>query len=270
MFLKIKNCAEQIKKITNFTPRVAVVLGSGLGEYANKITKVCEIPYNEINGFPTSTVAGHNGRFVFGYVDEVPVVIMQGRVHYYEGYSMSDVVLPIRVMGLLGAKTLVLTNAAGGINQNFNVGDFMVITDHISTFVKSVLIGENITELGTRFPDMSEVYDKKLANDIMSFSPSIKSGVYTQLTGPQYETPAEIRMLKILGADAVGMSTVCEAVAAKHMGMKVAGISLITNMATGINKTPLSHKEVQDTAERVKNDFQNLLTHTILKAGEIQ
>ena len=219
-----------------------------------------------------SPVAGHQGRFVFGYVKGVPVVAMQGRVHYYEGYPITDVVLPVRLMGLLGAKTVILTNAAGGVNYNFQPGNLMMITDHITTAVPSPLIGENIEELGTRFPDMSEVYNKELQEIIRQAARtekiSLQQGVYMQLTGPAYETPAEIRMCRILGADAVGMSTACEAMAARHMGMKVCGISCITNMAAGMNLQPLNHKEVQETADRVSGEFKRLVTEMIRMIGE--
>ena len=193
------------------------------------------INYADIEGFPVSTVKGHKGRFVFAHVEGVPMVIMQGRVHYYEGYPMSDVVLPTRLMGLLGAKKIILTNAAGCVNYNFKPGDFMLITDHITTAVPNPLIGENIDELGTRFPDMSEVYAPELQEKVRKAAEKLQvplqEGVYMQFTGPSYETPAEIRMCRTWGGDAAGMSTACEAVAANHMGMKVCGISCITNLA---------------------------------------
>ncbi len=266
---KLLKCYENVKKIIpqDFIPKVALVLGSGLGNYAEDIETVCTINYSDIEGFPRSTVQGHKGRFIFGYENNVPLVIMQGRVHFYEGYEMSDVVLPIRLMKMLGAEMLFLTNASGGINKNFNPGDFMLITDHISNFVKSSLIGENIDELGVRFPDMSEVYNKELREIIKSVakenSIELKEGVYIQLTGPNYETPAEVRMCGILGADAVGMSTVCEAMAANHMGMKVCGISCISNMASGISENPLNHKEVQEVADKKASLFKKLVSSSI-------
>lgn len=264
---KLVKCAEIVKEKANFKPEVALVLGSGLGEYAKNMDVKAEIPYSEIDGFPVSTVAGHDGRFLFGYVNDVPVVLMKGRVHFYEGYEMTDVVMPTRIMGLLEAKKLILTNAAGGVNTAFEPGDLMMITDHISTFVKSPLIGPNLEELGPRFPDMSHVYDPKLCEKIREASQklgiSLREGVYVQCTGPNYETPAEIRMMRTLGADAVGMSTVCEAMAANHMGMKVCGISCITNMAAGILDQPLDHKEVQEVADRVKEKFEKLVTEII-------
>ena len=235
--------------------------------YADVILFHTTVDYTEIEGFPVSTVTGHKGRFVFGYVGDVPVVIMQGRVHYYEGYPMSDVVLPTRLMGLLGAKKLLLTNAAGGINENFRPGDFMMLTDHIATGVPSPLIGPNLDDLGPRFPDMSEVYSHRIQDVIRNAASEceidLKEGVYVQLTGPNYETPAEVRMCKIWGGDAVGMSTACEAMAARHMGMEIGGISCITNLAAGISKEKLDHKEVQETADRVSKDFKRLVTKII-------
>lgn len=269
VYKKLIHCFESIQNKIPLTPKIALVLGSGLGDYAEEIKVVDTLDYKQIEQFPQSTVSGHKGRFVFGYVGEVPVVIMQGRVHYYEGYPMTDVVLPIRLMKLMGAEVLFLTNASGGVNKTYHAGDFMIINDHISTFIPSPLMGENINQLGTRFPDMSEVYNKKIRQDIKlaaeKLNISVQEGVYVQLTGPQYETPTEIQMVHTLGADAVGMSTVCEAIAANHMGMKVCGISCITNMASGITKTPLSHTEVKETADRVAPLFKQLVTQAILQ-----
>ncbi len=269
MYQKLKTCLESVRAKTDFQPAAGLVLGSGLGDYADRIEVIQTIDYAEIEGFPRSTVKGHKGRFVFGRVGTVPVVIMQGRVHYYEGYPMSDVVLPVRLMGLLGIKTLVLTNAAGGINPDFRPGDFMMITDHITTGVPSPLIGANPNPLGPRFPDMSEVYSKRLQQVIRTCAEecaiSLKEGVYVQLTGPNYETPAEIRMCRGWGGDAVGMSTACEAMAARHMGLEVCGISCITNLAAGLSQVQLDHKEVQETADRVSGDFKKLITAVIEK-----
>lgn len=264
---KLFSCLESLKKKTDFKPEVALVLGSGLGDYAEHIEVKETVDYKDLEGFPVSTVAGHKGRFVFGYIGSVPVVIMQGRVHYYEGYLMTDVVLPTRLMGMMGAKKLFLTNAAGGVNPNFKPGDFMMITDHITTGIPSPLIGPNIEELGSRFPDMSEVYSRRLREVIRASAEKcgidLQEGVYVQFTGPAYETPAEVRMAAIWGGDAVGMSTACEAMAARHMGIEVCGISCITNMAAGISKQELNHKEVQETADRVAKSFKKLVTEII-------
>ena len=268
MYNKLLGCLASVRKKTNFIPEVALILGSGLGDFADEIKIVDTVDYNDIEGFPVSTVKGHKGRFVFGYVEDTPVVIMQGRVHYYEGYPMADVVLPTRLMGMMGAKKILLTNAAGGSNPNFKPGDLMIITDHITTAVPSPLIGPNVEELGTRFPDMSEVYSKRLQGVIEACANEcgieMQKGVYVQFTGPNYETPAEIRLAQNWGADAVGMSTACEAMVARHMGMEVCGISCITNMAAGISKVQLDHKEVQETADRVSAAFKNLVAKVVV------
>lgn len=273
-FEKINHCLEQIRSKTDFEPLMAVVLGSGLGGYASKMEVVCEIPYSEIDGFPVSTVQGHDGRFLFGYVESVPIVAMKGRVHFYEGYAIDDVVLPIRTMGLLGAKYILLTNAAGGIDFDFEPGDLMLIEDHISSFIRSPLIGENIEELGVRFPDMSRVYDLKLCDCIRKAASfegiDIKAGSYLQTSGPQFETPTEIKMFRALGASAVGMSTVVEAIAAHHMGMRVCGISCISNMAAGILDQPLTHSEVQITADKVAHKFERLVSGLIKEVGRLK
>lgn len=268
MYNKLLSCLKSVRTRTDFIPEVGIILGSGLGDYADSVKIDSVVEYKDITGFPVSTVKGHKGRFVFGYVENTPVVIMQGRVHYYEGYAMSDVVLPVRLMGMMGAGKILLTNAAGGINPEFNAGDFMIITDHITTGVPSPLIGPNIDELGTRFPDMSEVYSSRIRSIIKTAAAECgitpQEGVYVQFTGPNYETPAEIRMAARWGGDAVGMSTACEAMAARHMGLEVAGISCITNMAAGISKTPLNHKEVQEIADRVSSQFKELVTKVIV------
>ena len=273
-FEKINHCLEQIRSKTDFEPLMAVVLGSGLGGYASKMEVVCEIPYSEIDGFPVSTVQGHDGRFLFGYVEGVPIVAMKGRVHFYEGYAIDDVVLPIRTMGLLGAKYILLTNAAGGIDLDFEPGDLMLIEDHISSFIRSPLIGGNIEELGVRFPDMSRVYDLKLCECIRRAASSegigIKEGTYLQTSGPQFETPTEIKMFRTLGASAVGMSTVVEAIAAHHMGLRVCGISCISNMAAGILDQPLTHSEVQITADKVAHKFERLVSGLIKEVSKLK
>ena len=266
-------CYESFQKQIDFTPDVALILGSGLGEYANEIEVVATLDYHDIEDFPVSTVPGHKGRFVFGYVKDVAVVIMQGRIHYYEGYTMEDVVLPTRLMKMMGAKILLLTNAAGGANFKFKPGDFMLITDQISNFVPSPLIGKNLDELGVRFPDMSEIYNKKLCSIIRSSADalhiSLQEGVYLQASGPNYESPSEVKMFRQLGADAIGMSTCCEAIAANHMGMKVCGISCISNLACGMSDVPLSDDDVRQTANRVAYEFKQLITESVSRMKEI-
>ena len=272
VYEKLMRCYASVREKVDFKPRVALVLGSGLGNYGERIRISQVLDYHEIEGFPVSTVPGHKGRFLFGYVDDVPVVAMQGRVHYYEGYPMTDVVLPIRLMKLLGAGILFLTNAAGGVNPEFSAGDFMLIKDQIASFVPSPLIGENLEELGPRFCDMSEVYDKDLQEIIRKTAKDLgiplQEGVYIQLTGPNFETPAEVKMCRTLGADAVGMSTACEGIAANHMGMKICGISCISNLACGLTDQPLSHQEVQETADRVAPLFEKLVTASIVNMAK--
>ncbi|NLO47418.1 MAG: purine-nucleoside phosphorylase [Clostridiales bacterium] len=261
------NAAACVKKITDFKPRVALILGSGLGGFAQSIKEEATVDYSEIEGFPVSTVPGHTGRLIFGYVDCTPVVCMQGRVHYYEGYSMSQVVMPVRLMRLLGAELLFITNASGGIGSDLYAGALMLITGQIASFVPSPLIGPNISELGPRFPDMTEVYDKALrtiiAEAALREKIDLKQGVYVQLTGPNFETPEEINLLKLLGADAVGMSSACEALAARHMGMRVCGISCVANLAAGITGQPLTHEEVISAANEAAPRFTKLLVESI-------
>lgn len=268
VYEKLVRCYDSFKSKIDFKPEVALVLGSGLGDFVDEIKVEATLDYHEIEGFPVSTVAGHAGRYVFGYVGDVPVVCMQGRVHYYEGYSMQDVVLPTRLMKLMGAEVLFLTNASGGIQQGMQAGDFMLITGQIASFVPSPLIGANIEELGVRFPDMSHIYNEDLQRIVMKTALDnhidLKQGVYLQMTGPQYESPEEISMCRILGADAVGMSTACEAVAANHMGMKIVGISCISNLAAGITPNPLTHTEIQETADRVAPRFRKLVYESVL------
>ena len=266
---KLEKCYEYYRSLTDFVPRVGLILGSGLGGYARNMKVEKEIPYGDIPGFPVSTVQGHDGRFLLGYIGDVPAVVMKGRVHYYEGYSMEEVVLPTRLMKRMGIETLFLTNAAGGINRGFHVGDFMMITDQISSFAPSPLIGENVSELGDRFPDMTHIYDPDLMKLIRSVAKEeeipIQEGVYLQTTGPNFESPAEIRMYALLGADAVGMSTACEAMAARHAGVRVCGISCISNMASGISEEELSNLDVQQVADQRAEEFERLVTKCIEK-----
>lgn len=268
VYEKLMRCYESVRTRISFQPEIALVLGSGLGDYGEQIRTEAVLDYSQIDGFPVSTAPGHKGRFLFGYVNEVPVVVMQGRVHYYEGYPMTDVVLPIRLMGMMGAKVLFLTNASGGVNLSFHPGDLMMITGQIASFVPSPLIGPNLTELGSRFPDMSQIYRKDLCGIIRStaqkLSLPLQEGTYLQFTGPAYESPEEIRMARLLGADAVGMSTACEAVTANHLGMEVCGISCITNMACGILDQPLSEEEVLRTGAQVAETFSKLVTESII------
>lgn len=268
IYQKVLDCYESIKERIPFTPKVALVLGSGLGNYADTMDVKAEIDYSEVKDFPVSTVPGHAGKFIFGYVGDVPVVCMKGRVHYYEGYPISDVVLPVRLMKMMGAEILFLTNASGGINPSFGAGDFMLIEDHISCFAPNPLIGANIDEFGVRFPDMSTVYDKELQDKIKQAahvnSIDLKKGIYVQLTGPSFESPAEIKMLRTLGADAVGMSTVVEAIVANHMGMKICGISCVANLAAGMTENPLTHEEVQAAADEAAPLFKKLVTESII------
>ena len=263
---RLQKCYECFKAKISFVPDIALILGSGLGDYADTIKQEAILEYKDIEGFPVSTVAGHKGRFVFGYVGDVKVVVMQGRVHYYEGYSMEDVVLPVRLMKLMGAKVLFLTNASGGVNFDYSAGDFMLISDQIC-MAPSPLIGENLDELGPRFPDMSNIYDRDLRKTVRDTAASLgiklQEGVYIQLTGPNYESPAEIRMVRTLGADAVGMSTACEAIAANHCGLKTVGISCVSNLACGMTDKPLSHAEVQETADKAAPLFRRLVTESI-------
>ena len=270
---RLLKCYQCFKDKINFKPEVALVLGSGLGDYADTIRVEAVLDYHDIEGFPVSTVSGHKGRFVFGYVGDVPVVIMQGRVHYYEGYSMEDVVLPTRLMKMMGARVLFLTNASGSVNYDYKAGDFMMITDQISNFVPSPLIGPNEEMLGERFSDMSEIYRKDLCEIIRGAAADLQiplqEGTYIQLSGPNFETPHEVKMCRILGGDAVGMSTAGEAIAANHMGMKVCGISCISNLGCGMTDQPLSAEEVKETADRVAPLFKQLITESIVRIGKM-
>ena len=248
-------------------PRIAIVLGSGLGGFADDFDDAVRIPYQEIPGFPRSTVEGHEGRLIAGKVDNVPVLAMQGRVHYYEGYALEEVTFPVRTFKLLGIKTLVLTNAAGGINVELTQGALMVISDHLNLMGDNPLRGPNDARFGPRFPDMSTVYSPALqelvVDEAKAIGVEVRRGIYGGLSGPSYETPAEIHLLRNLGADAVGMSTVPEAIVARHMDMEVLGISCITNMAAGISDEPIDHAEVMATGDRVRGTFTQLLRKVV-------
>ena len=272
VYERLQRCYKSIEDKIPFRPRLALVLGSGLGDYAERIEIEASIDYHEITDFPVSTVSGHKGRFVFGHIGSVPVVIMQGRVHFYEGYSIEEVVLPERLMHLMGAEILFLTNACGSANPAYQAGDFMLLTDHILYSVPNPLIGANAEELGVRFPDMSEVYDPALRKEIFACAKdlgiSLREGVYMQFSGPSFETPAEVRMAHILGADAVGMSTACEAVAGRHSGMRICGISCISNLGAGLSEEPLSDEDVKVVANRVAPLFKKLVTEVIIRIGK--
>ena len=270
----IKTAVEFIQKKSKYTPEIGLILGSGLGSLADSIEDAEYYDYSSLPNFPVSTVEGHAGRLVIGKLKGKIVVAMQGRFHFYEGYSMTDVTFPVRVMKLLGVKTLVVTNAAGTVNTSFNPGDLMIITDHIKLSGSNPLIGRNLDSFGVRFPDMSEAYNKNLVSLVKDVASSqgldIKEGVYAMMSGPTYETPAEIRMVRVMGADAVGMSTVPEVIIAKHSGMNVVGISCLTNMAAGILDQPLNHEEVIETSNMAKNNFINLMTSLIERLSKTQ
>ena len=258
-----------IKGLVKEIPKIAIILGSGLGNLADEIEDKIIIPYKDIPNFPISTVAGHKGELIFGKIDGIPVIAMNGRFHYYEGYNLSETTYPIRIFKLLGVETLILTNAAGGINTSFKKGDLMIINDQLSFFAESVLRGPNMDVFGDRFIDMSTTYDKEyisILRDVMkSNNVDFQEGVYAYMKGPTYETPAEIRALRILGADAVGMSTVPEAVVAHHSGIKCAGITCITNMAAGVTNEKLSHEDVKEAAAKVEENFKKVIHEFIKK-----
>lgn len=269
---RLRRAVEDVRRADPRAPKVALVLGSGLGSFADTLDAKTVVPYGSITGMPVSNIAGHAGNLVIGAVRGMPVAAMQGRVHLYEGHPAADVVFGVRLMRLLGAHTLIITNAAGGCGESLSAGDLMLIDDHINMTGTSCLLGMNEDELGVRFPDMSEAYDRDLralAEEVArSRGLALAHGVYAGLLGPSYETPAEIRMMCRLGADAVGMSTVLEVIAAKHMGMRVLGISCITNLAAGISATPLSHDEVTETATRVRGQFEGLLRGVLERLAE--
>jgi len=256
-----------LKKKVKEIPKIAIILGSGLGSLSDEIEEKETILYKDIPNFPVSTVPGHKGELIFGKLSNIPIIAMNGRFHYYEGYDLKDVTYPIRIFKLLGVETLILTNAAGGINLDFNKGDLMIIEDQLSFFAESVLRGPNLDEFGERFIDMSNVYDKdyiEILKPIMKkITGKCHTGVYAYMKGPTFETPAEIRALRIMGADAVGMSTVPEAVVARHSGIKCIGISCITNMAAGINDEILSHNDVKETALKVEDNFKKVIKELV-------
>ena len=259
---------EKVKEI----PKIAIILGSGLGSLADDIEEKKVIAYKDIPNFPISTVPGHKGELIFGKLNNVPIIAMNGRFHYYEGYDLRETTYPIRIFKLLGVETLILTNAAGGINETFKKGDLMIINDQLSFFAESVLRGPNMDEFGDRFIDMSTTYDKeyiKILKDIMiKLTGDYHEGVYAYMKGPTYETPAEIRALRVLGADAVGMSTVPEAVVAHHSGIKCAGITCITNMAAGVTNEILSHEEVKETALKAEENFKKVVKDFITRINK--
>jgi purine-nucleoside phosphorylase len=267
---RLDEAAAAVRGRTALRPAVGIVLGSGLGAFADALEDAVAVPFAEIPHFPASTVVGHSGALVVGRSRGVPVAVMKGRVHFYEGYSLDQVVFPVRVLGRLGVKTLVLTNAAGAINPAFAPGDLMVIEDHLN-LLGNPLLGPNEDALGPRFPDMSEVYDRGLRDvaetACRAASTRCHRGVYVSLTGPSYETPAEIRMFRTMGADAVGMSTVPEAIVARHMEMRVAGLSCLTNMAAGVTDRKLDHREVLETGERVKSALLDVLARIVAEAA---
>jgi len=260
---RINAAADYIRSQISIRPAIGLVLGSGLGDFAGTLEEPIRIPYREIPNFPVPTVPGHSGALVFGRKCGQDVVVLQGRIHYYEGLSQQEITLPIRVLAALGVKTLVLTNACGGVNLSFRPGDLMLICDHINFSGSSPLLGPNLDAFGPRFPDMSDLYTASLRAAIKEAAQAhgiaLQEGVYAMYPGPNYETPAEIRMFRILGADTVGMSTVPEALVAGHCGMQVVGISCVTNMAAGVLPVKLSHAEVIETADRVHDVFQRLI-----------
>ena len=260
---RIQAAADYLLETVSLRPTVGLILGSGLGDYADTLEDRVSIPFSQIPHFPVPTVPGHSGALVFGKKQGQQVVVLQGRIHYYEGVSMQELTLPVRVLAALGVRTLILTNAAGGVNLGFRPGDLMLISDHINYSGANPLIGANLDAFGPRFPDMSDLYTASLRRTIREKAAqaglSLREGVYAMYSGPNYETPAEIRMFRTLGADAVGMSTVPEALVAGHCGMRVAGVSCITNMAAGVLPQKLSHGEVMETAARVHDLFHSLV-----------
>jgi purine-nucleoside phosphorylase len=271
LYDRADRAAQIIRSRIKLQPSVAIVLGSGLGAFADDLSASTSIAYTDIPGFARATVEGHTGQLVIGTAGEVPVAAMQGRFHFYEGYSLEDVTFPIRVLKLLGVRTLILTNAAGSLNTEFTPGSLMVISDHINLMGVNPLIGPNEDRFGPRFPDLTSTYDPDLQNIVIAEAKAMglemRRGVYAALTGPSYETPAEIHMVRTLGGDAVGMSTVPEAIVARHMDMQVIGISCITNLAAGVSNRPVDHSQVIATGEGVREQFTELLERVVAKLG---
>jgi purine-nucleoside phosphorylase len=269
LYERAEHAARFIRARAGREPRTALVLGSGLGAFADEVEGAVAVPYEEIPGFARPTVEGHAGRLVVGEVGGAEVAVMQGRFHFYEGHALEEVTFPVRVLALLGVKSLVLTNAAGGLNNSFTEGALIVISDHLNLMGTNPLLGPNDARFGPRFPDMTEVYDHDYQDvaigEAREMEIELRRGIYAALTGPSYETPAEIRMLRLLGADAVGMSTVPEAIVARQMGLRVLGLSCITNMAAGVLDKPISHDEVMETGARVRETFAELLRRVIPK-----
>jgi purine-nucleoside phosphorylase len=267
LYERAEHAARIIRSRTTETPRIAIILGSGLGAFADDFENAVSIPYKDITGFPRSTAEGHAGRLVVGKIDQVPLMAMQGRVHFYEGYSLEQVTFPIRVFKLLGIKTLILTNASGGVNVQFSQGALMIISDHLNLLGDNPLRGPNDTRFGPRFPDMTAVYSPELQEIVIeeakALNVEVRRGIYAALAGPSYETPAEIHLMRTLGADAVGMSTVPEAIVARHMDLEVLGISCITNMAAGLSDEPINHDDVMATGDRVRETFTQLLRKVV-------
>ena len=263
VLIKLEETANYLKSQTKLKPRVGMVLGSGFGSFAKAIQVETQVSYADIPNFLPTSIEGHFGVLTFGTIGKIPVAVLQGRVHYYEGHTMDEVVFPTRVLSMMGIDTLLLTNAAGGLNPNMKPGDFMVISDHINLMGDNPLKGPNLQNLGPRFPDMSEAYDKSIRRDLLAVmgktNVGVHEGVYCAVSGPTYETPAEVRYLKKIGTDAVGMSTVPETIAANHLGIRVGAISCITNLASGISKTKLSHDEVTETAQKVEGQFSTFM-----------
>jgi len=274
MYEKLATAAKHIQKIKPCSPRVGIILGSGLGAFVDQVEDKTIIPYDEIPFFHKTTVEGHAGRLIIGKISCVEIAVLQGRFHCYEGLPMEDVVFPTRLLSTLGIDTLILTNAAGGINTKYKAGDLVIIEDHINLMAKNPLIGPNISEMGPRFPDMTKAYNPKLREVIEAcaneLNYTMQKGIYAGVLGPTYETPAEVRMLRILGADMVGMSTVPECIAANHIGMKVCGISCVTNMAAGIEDVELKHSHIKDEALKVMEKFTSILKSAITKFDQLK